>query len=182
MCLSTAVSLLNPDVVVIGGDVAHAHERFMLGVRDTLLARSQPLAIARLTIAPSALGDRAGIIGSRGHGGRCDLRQGCGRRRYHVSRTLDVPDARSSIFELLAQSRVKSAYFVVARRRKNVSARSSSARRRAIFPTLAAPSLSCSRNRAWNPPTSSSLADEERVCSLLLSTAARDFRRSQLHL
>lgn len=62
--LSTAVSLLNPDVVVIGGDVVHAHERFLLGVRETLLARSQPLATARLTIAPSALGDRAGIIGA----------------------------------------------------------------------------------------------------------------------
>ena len=36
----------------------------MLGVRDTLLARTQPLAIARLTIAPSALGDRAGITGA----------------------------------------------------------------------------------------------------------------------
>jgi predicted NBD/HSP70 family sugar kinase len=62
--LSTAVSLLNPDVVVIGGDVVHAHERFMLGVRDRLLARSQPLATARLTITPSALGDRAGIVGA----------------------------------------------------------------------------------------------------------------------
>ena len=62
--LSTAVSLLNPDVVVIGGDVVHAHERFLLGVRETLLARSQPLATARLAIAPSALGDRAGIMGA----------------------------------------------------------------------------------------------------------------------
>jgi predicted NBD/HSP70 family sugar kinase len=62
--LSTAVSLLNPDVVVIGGDIAHAHEHFMLGVRDTLLARSQPLATARLVIAPTVLGDRAGITGA----------------------------------------------------------------------------------------------------------------------
>ena len=62
--LSTAVSLLNPDVVVIGGDIAHAHEQFLLGVRETLLARSQPLATAQLTIVPSALGDRAGIIGA----------------------------------------------------------------------------------------------------------------------
>ena len=62
--LSTAVSLLNPDVVVIGGDIAHAHEQFMLGVRDTLLARSQPLATARLAIAPTVLGDRAGITGA----------------------------------------------------------------------------------------------------------------------
>lgn len=62
--LSTAVSLLNPDVVVIGGDIVHAHEHFLQGVRETVLGRSQPLATARLTIAPSALGDRAGIIGA----------------------------------------------------------------------------------------------------------------------
>jgi predicted NBD/HSP70 family sugar kinase len=62
--LSTAVSLLNPDVVVIGGDIVHAHEYFLHGVRETVLGRSQPLATARLTIAPSALGDRAGIIGA----------------------------------------------------------------------------------------------------------------------
>ena len=42
----------------------HAHEQFLLGVRETLLGRSQPLATARLTIAPSALGDRAGIMGA----------------------------------------------------------------------------------------------------------------------
>jgi predicted NBD/HSP70 family sugar kinase len=62
--LSTAVSMLNPDVVVIGGDIVHAHEHFVLGVRETLLGRSQPLATAHLTIAPSALGDWAGIIGA----------------------------------------------------------------------------------------------------------------------
>ena len=62
--LSTAVSLLNPDVVVIGGDIAHAHEPFLLGVRNTLLARSQPLATARLAIASTVLGDRAGITGA----------------------------------------------------------------------------------------------------------------------
>jgi predicted NBD/HSP70 family sugar kinase len=62
--LSTAISLLNPDVVVIGGDIVHAHEHFLLGVRQTLLSRSQPLAIAHLRIAPSDLADRAGIAGA----------------------------------------------------------------------------------------------------------------------
>ena len=62
--LSTAVSLLNPDLVVIGGDIAHAHEHFLLGVRQTLLSRCQPLATAHLQIAPSQLGDRAGIAGA----------------------------------------------------------------------------------------------------------------------
>jgi hypothetical protein len=34
-------------------------------------------------------------------------------------------------------------------------------------------------HRAWSPPTSSSLAEEKRLRSLLLSTAARDYRRSR---
>jgi len=59
--LSIAVSLLNP---VVGGDIAHAHEHFLLGVRQTLLSRCQPLATAHLRIAPSQLGDRAGIAGA----------------------------------------------------------------------------------------------------------------------
>lgn len=62
--LATAVSLLNPDVVVIGGDIAHARERFLQGVRETLLQRGQPLATSRLSIVPSVLGDRAGITGA----------------------------------------------------------------------------------------------------------------------
>jgi predicted NBD/HSP70 family sugar kinase len=62
--LSTAVSLLNPDLVVIGGDIAHAHEHFLFGVRQTLLSRSQPLATAHLRITPSRLGDRAGVAGA----------------------------------------------------------------------------------------------------------------------
>ena len=62
--LATAVSLLNPDLVVIGGDIAHAHEHFLLGVRQTLLSQCQPLAAAHLRIAPSQLGDRAGITGA----------------------------------------------------------------------------------------------------------------------
>ena len=34
-------------------------------------------------------------------------------------------------------------------------------------------------HRAWKPPTSSSLAEKKHLRSLLLSTAARDYRRSQ---
>jgi predicted NBD/HSP70 family sugar kinase len=62
--LSTAVSLLNPDLVVIGGDIAQAHEHFLLGVRQSLLSRCQPLATSHLRIAPSQLGARAGIAGA----------------------------------------------------------------------------------------------------------------------
>ncbi len=62
--------------------------------------------------------------------------------------------------------------FVVARGRKSVSAHSSSARRGARSVLIA--SLADARSAriaAVNSPTSSSLADEKRVCSLLLSTA-----------
>jgi len=62
--LSMAVSLLNPDVLVIGGDIAHAYEPFVRGVRGTLLHRTQPLATAHLVIARTRLGDRAGITGA----------------------------------------------------------------------------------------------------------------------
>jgi predicted NBD/HSP70 family sugar kinase len=62
--LSTAVSLLNPEVVVIGGDIAHAHEHLLGGIRETLLPLTQPLATAHLTVAPSRLRDHAGIAGA----------------------------------------------------------------------------------------------------------------------
>lgn len=62
--LSTAVSLLNPEVVVVGGDIADAHEQLLGGVRETLLSRTQPLATAHLTVVPSALQDHAGITGA----------------------------------------------------------------------------------------------------------------------
>jgi hypothetical protein len=40
--------------------------------------------------------------------------------------------------------------------------------------------LSCSRIAPLNPPASSSLADDKHVGSLLLRSAARDCRRSEL--
>ena len=54
------------------------------------------------------------------------------RSRSSRWRSSFLKGASPYCFELLAQSRVESAYFVVARRGKNASARSSSARRRAI--------------------------------------------------
>jgi hypothetical protein len=73
---------------------------------------------------------------------------------------------------LSADRAPESADFVVARRGKNASALS-------LLSTAARdPVLNCfaplSADRAPNPPTSSSLAEEERLRALLLSTAARD--------
>jgi hypothetical protein len=45
----------------------------------------------------------------------------------------------------------------------------------AVSMTNGCPFCGRSRNRTWNPPTSSSLAEEKHLGSPLLSTAVRDF-------
>jgi predicted NBD/HSP70 family sugar kinase len=61
--LSTVVGLLNPDVVVVGGDLAQAPQ-LVPSVRTALLAASQPFWTSSLDIAASSLQDRAGIAGA----------------------------------------------------------------------------------------------------------------------
>jgi predicted NBD/HSP70 family sugar kinase len=58
------VNTLNPDVTVIGGDLAHAHEQLFAGVREIVYERSTALATRHLQIVRSALGDPAGVIGA----------------------------------------------------------------------------------------------------------------------
>ena len=62
--LAACVNLLNPDVIVIGGDLAEAHEQLLAGVREVTFQRSTPLATQKLQTATSRLGDRAGITGA----------------------------------------------------------------------------------------------------------------------
>jgi predicted NBD/HSP70 family sugar kinase len=62
--LAGAVNLVNPSVIVIGGDVAQAHEQLLAGVREVVYQRSLPLATRHLRIVPSALEDRAGVVGA----------------------------------------------------------------------------------------------------------------------
>ena len=61
--LAGAVNFFNPSVIVIGGDLAHAHEQFFAGVREVVYRRSTALATQHLQLARSRLDDRAGIIG-----------------------------------------------------------------------------------------------------------------------
>ncbi|HET6773154.1 MAG TPA: ROK family transcriptional regulator [Acidimicrobiales bacterium] len=61
--LAGAVNFFNPAVIVIGGDVAHAHEQFFAGVREVVYRRSTALATQHLQVARSRLDDRAGVIG-----------------------------------------------------------------------------------------------------------------------
>ena len=51
-------------MIVIGGDIAHAHEQLLAGVREVVYQRSLPLATRHLRIVRSQLDDRAGVIGA----------------------------------------------------------------------------------------------------------------------
>lgn len=62
--LAACVNMLNPAVIVIGGDVAGAGEQLLAGIREVVYRRSLPLATGRLRIVPSELGDEAGITGA----------------------------------------------------------------------------------------------------------------------
>lgn len=58
-----AVNLLNPSVVVVGGQVARAEEHLLAGVREVVYRRSLPLASRSLRIERSRLDARAGVTG-----------------------------------------------------------------------------------------------------------------------
>jgi predicted NBD/HSP70 family sugar kinase len=61
--LAAAVNLVNPEVIVIGGDLAQAYDPLVAGIRELIYQRSAALATRNLRIVPSALGERAGVIG-----------------------------------------------------------------------------------------------------------------------
>jgi predicted NBD/HSP70 family sugar kinase len=62
--LINAVNLLNPRVIVVGGDIAEADQLLLAGIRETIYQRSLPLATRHLRIARSRLDDSAGVIGA----------------------------------------------------------------------------------------------------------------------
>ncbi|MEU5839310.1 ROK family protein [Streptomyces diacarni] len=60
--LVTVVTLLNPGVLMIAGDLASTP--FVTGVRELLYQRAMPRTTAHLHVVTSALGERAGLIGA----------------------------------------------------------------------------------------------------------------------
>ena len=64
--LAGLVNALNPEVIVIGGDIAAAHEQLFAGIREVVYQRSTALATRKLQIVPSQLDDRAGVVGAAG--------------------------------------------------------------------------------------------------------------------
>jgi predicted NBD/HSP70 family sugar kinase len=62
--LAASVNFFNPGVIVIGGDIAHADEHLLAGVREVVYQRAVPLGTRSLRIVRSTLDDRAGVIGA----------------------------------------------------------------------------------------------------------------------
>jgi predicted NBD/HSP70 family sugar kinase len=62
--LASAVSLLNPSVIVIGGLMVEGGESLLAGVREVVYARSLPLATGHLRIVASTAGPMAGVLGA----------------------------------------------------------------------------------------------------------------------
>ncbi|MFI6298622.1 ROK family transcriptional regulator [Nonomuraea sp. NPDC050790] len=62
--LATAVSLLNPGVLVLAGDMAETREHYLTGIRESVYRRSLPYTTRNLDIVTSTLGDRAGVVGT----------------------------------------------------------------------------------------------------------------------
>ncbi len=61
--LAVAINLLNPQAVVIGGDMAAAFDVYAAGVRESVYARASAIATRELRILPATYGDRAGVVG-----------------------------------------------------------------------------------------------------------------------
>ena len=61
--LATAVDLLNPSAVVVGGDLAAAYDVLVAGLRESVYARSSALATEQLVILPATHGQQAGVVG-----------------------------------------------------------------------------------------------------------------------
>lgn len=61
--LAVAINLLNPEAVVIGGDMGQAFEVYAAGVRESVYARSTALATRDLQFLPSGQGDSSGLVG-----------------------------------------------------------------------------------------------------------------------
>jgi predicted NBD/HSP70 family sugar kinase len=61
--LAVAVNLLNPQAVVIGGDLASAFDLFVAGVRESVYALATATAVRDLQFLPAAHGDSSGLVG-----------------------------------------------------------------------------------------------------------------------
>jgi glucokinase len=63
LALANLVSLLNPEMIVIGGGVAAAGNLLLAPARETMRQWAQPLASKQVRVVRSRLGERAALLG-----------------------------------------------------------------------------------------------------------------------
>ncbi|GAA2017704.1 ROK family transcriptional regulator [Nocardioides kribbensis] len=61
--LATAVNLLHPGLVVVGGDMGAAFDLYTAGIRETVYARAAASVVRDLRFAPATHGESAGLVG-----------------------------------------------------------------------------------------------------------------------
>ncbi|WP_231123966.1 ROK family protein [Nocardioides sambongensis] len=61
--LAVAINLLNPQAVVLGGDMSEVYDVYAAGIREAVYARSSAFATRELQFLPATYGDRAGLVG-----------------------------------------------------------------------------------------------------------------------
>ena len=61
--LAVAINLLNPEVIVVGGDMAGAFDLYAAGVRESVYAQATALSSRDLKFRPAVHGDHAGLVG-----------------------------------------------------------------------------------------------------------------------
>jgi glucokinase-like ROK family protein len=62
--LAKLVNLFNPSIIVVGGGVALAGERYIASMREAVYRRSTPLATSDLVVKKSMLGEDCGVVGA----------------------------------------------------------------------------------------------------------------------
>jgi predicted NBD/HSP70 family sugar kinase len=61
---ATLVNMLNPELLIVGGDLAEAGELLLDGVRESLALSALPTAAEAATVVAGSLGDRAEVLGA----------------------------------------------------------------------------------------------------------------------
>jgi predicted NBD/HSP70 family sugar kinase len=57
------VNLLNPEAIVVGGDMAQAYDTFVAGLRETVYGGASALVTQQLVIVPTTYGESSGVVG-----------------------------------------------------------------------------------------------------------------------
>jgi predicted NBD/HSP70 family sugar kinase len=55
---------LNPEAIVVGGELAAAGDALLDGMRETIARRAQPAAAAAVRVVEGVLGERAELLGA----------------------------------------------------------------------------------------------------------------------